>query len=214
MLKTGFYTLLTILTLSVSINTYANSIAAEAVLGKIVVLKINGVRQQFRVGETHRGVKVISASNAYVTVLSDQQKRRLKVGAASITTNYSPSIKSESIRRNRDGMYVTTGAINKGAATFLVDTGASAVAMSPHHAKSLGIDYKRDGRRTQTSTANGVAPGYLITLASVSVGSIKQNNVEAVVIEGAGLSTILLGMSFLNRVEVANKNGVMTLTSP
>ncbi len=189
------------------------NVAAEAVLGKLVVMQINGKREQLRVGETKGKVKVTDANTSIVTLNIDGEVRKIKVGVASVRSNYSQSKKIERISRNAIGMYEVVGTINNRSANFLVDTGATFVSLSLAHAKRLGIDYKTKGRLVQMSTANGVAPAYFIKLDTVSVGGITIDQVEGVVMAGAGMPEILLGMSFLNRVDVSYKAGIMTLES-
>ncbi len=109
------------------------------------------------------------------------------------------------------GHYYSTGAINGATTRFLLDTGATSVAMSGAEAARLGLDYKK-GQPGMASTANGVAPMYIIVADKVSVGDITLHQVEVSVVEGAGLPITLLGMSFLNRVEMKQNGGKMTLT--
>ena len=73
----------------------------------------------------------------------------------------------------------------------------------------LGLDYRK-GRRGMTNTANGRVPVYGVTLDRIRVGDIELSSVEAVVIE-QGLDITLLGMSFLNRVEMRRDGQTMTL---
>lgn len=189
------------------------SIAAEAVLGKLVVMQINGKREKMRVGETKHGINIIEANTNAVTVSVNGEARRIKVGSAAVRSAYSTSKKIEKIGRNLQGMYMTAGTINQQSANFLVDTGATFVALSPSHAKSFGIDAEKEGRLIQVSTANGTVPAYMVKLDSVSVGGITVEQVDGVVVTGQGMPEILLGMSFLNRIDVSYKNGVMTLES-
>ena len=93
---------------------------------------------------------------------------------------------------------------------FMVDTGATSIAIPAADANRLRIDYQK-GRRVSTQTANGVAPAYLVTLDSVRIGGIELNNVEAIVIE-QGLAVGLLGNSFLSRTEMRREGQTMTLT--
>lgn len=84
--------------------------------------------------------------------------------------------------------------------TFLFDTGASMIALTPEDAKRIGIDLKSLNYNFPLSTANGVSWGARITLTKVQIGDIIENNVEATVANG-GLDTSLLGMSFLKRLK-------------
>ena len=92
----------------------------------------------------------------------------------------------------------------------MVDTGATTVAMSLPQAKALGIDY-RNGRLTPISTASGYSKGYLVYLKTVTVGTVTVQNVEALVSVGDFPETILLGNSYLSRVNMFRENGVLVL---
>jgi aspartyl protease family protein len=93
---------------------------------------------------------------------------------------------------------------------FLVDTGASLISMGASEAKRLGIDYT-SGQRTASATANGVVPTYRVKLDEVKVGEITLNNVDGMVHITDNLPSTLLGMSFLNRMEMKRDGGKMTL---
>lgn len=189
----------------------AQSVVAEAVLGNLVVLNIDGQRSNIRVGESKQNVTVISADNSYVDIEIAGKPMRLRIGAAAVSSQYTPSTKTEKILRNEFGMYTTVGAINNKNANFIIDTGATFVAISEQHAQQFGVDYKRVGTQTQVSTANGIVPAYFVRFATVTVGTITLSQVEGVVVTGGGLPEILLGMSFLNRVDVSYSGGIMTM---
>jgi aspartyl protease family protein len=108
------------------------------------------------------------------------------------------------------GHFITTGAINGVAVRFLVDTGASLVSMSSAEAKRLGINYTV-GQKTFSSTANGVVPTYLVKFDEVRVGDVTVNNVDGMVHVGDTLPIVLLGMSFLNRMEMRRDGERMML---
>jgi len=93
---------------------------------------------------------------------------------------------------------------------FLVDTGATNIAMNEIVAGRLGIDFRYSGTPTRVSTASGIAPAHNVTLASVRVGDIELKNIRATVLEGQYPREVLLGMSFLSRVELERK-GKLTI---
>ena len=93
---------------------------------------------------------------------------------------------------------------------FLIDTGASVVALSSVVAESLGIDYSR-GQRGAVQTAQGNAESYFLTLDQVTVAGLTARNVQAAIISGSYPVDILLGMSFLRQVSMRENGGVMTL---
>ena len=93
---------------------------------------------------------------------------------------------------------------------FLVDTGATSIALPAREAARLGLDYRK-GARGVSNTANGPVTVYRVSLDTVRLGGIELHTVEAVVLE-SGLDTALLGMTFLNRVEMKREGSTMTLT--
>jgi aspartyl protease family protein len=92
----------------------------------------------------------------------------------------------------------------------MVDTGATSVVLPSADARRAGVNYL-SGTRRLTQTANGVVPVYAIKLDSLRIGDITLNNVDASVIEGDKLPMALLGMSFLNRMEMRRDGSTMTL---
>jgi len=108
------------------------------------------------------------------------------------------------------GHFVTQGSINGRNTGFVVDTGATSVAMGADEAKRLGIKYE-NGERSYSSTANGNVITYRVSLTSVRIQDVEVNNVEAAVLPGS-MPFILLGNSFLNRFQMKRDNDVLTLT--
>ena len=95
------------------------------------------------------------------------------------------------------GHFVADGQINGKSARFLVDTGATMIAMSKSEAERLGVNWK-NGQRSLVQTANGVVPTYQVSLTSVRIGDVEVFNVAASVVQ-AEMPVILLGNSFLGR---------------
>ena len=112
------------------------------------------------------------------------------------------------LQRNRDGHYVADGEINGHKVTFMVDTGATSVALSSRLARV--IDVKR-GAAIQVDTANGLALGYQTRLNTVRLGDIVVHEVSAVFSDGMMDDTVLLGMSFLKHVEFTQRANQLTL---
>ncbi len=108
------------------------------------------------------------------------------------------------------GHFVAQGQINGQSVQFLVDTGASFIMLGGPDARRLNINYA-NGQRIAISTANGVVPAYRVKLDEVRVGTITLNNVDGVVHPDAGMPVVLLGMSFLNRMEMKRDGDTMTL---
>lgn len=113
--------------------------------------------------------------------------------------------------RNRAGHYVAEGAINGRRINFLLDTGATAVALPAALARELGL---KRGAAVTVQTANGAAAGYETRLDSVRVGPIEMRGVAAIVADGMGGDTVLLGMSFLKRVDFTQSGERLILRAP
>jgi aspartyl protease family protein len=100
--------------------------------------------------------------------------------------------------------------INGVSVNMMVDTGASLIALPAADATRIGLNYKA-GRMGRANTAGGVVNTYLIKLDTIKIGDIELHQVDASVIE-AGLTMPLLGMSFLNRMEMRREGDQMTLS--
>lgn len=190
----------------------AASVTVEALLPNTVVLKINGARKTLRAGDSHEGVKLISA-DATVALL-EINGERLRLGLnRNITTSYqAPEQRRLDIPRNDRMQYITTALINGNSVRVLVDTGANVVAINSSQAEAMGIDYKTAGTPSKLETASSVIDAWTINLAVVEVGGMRVENVRASVIEGSYPSTPLLGMTYLQHVELRESNGVLSLS--
>lgn len=112
------------------------------------------------------------------------------------------------LQRNRAGHYVAEGEINGKQVTFLLDTGATQVALSAHLANQLGL---RRGASVPVQTANGMSQGFVTRLDSVRLGIIEVHDVSALVSEGIDDGIVLLGMSFLKQLEFTQRNDQLIL---
>lgn len=120
-----------------------------------------------------------------------------------------PAVSEEvTLQRNRSGHYVAEGTINGTGVTFMLDTGATQVALPMRTARALGLQL---GEAVQLRTANGDTLGYRTRLDRVRLGSIELRGVAAVATEGMDGDVVLLGMSFLKRVEFAQRGDRLTL---
>ncbi len=114
------------------------------------------------------------------------------------------------LKRNRQGHYLAAGEINGREVVFLIDTGATDVALSQDLARKLGLD---GGPTVEVQTANGVARGYMTRLDQVALGPIRLNDVRAIVVPNLGQES-LLGMSFLRNLTLTQTGDEMTLSLP
>ncbi len=176
------------------------------------VVSINGsAPKTLSVGQTMNGVKLVGANSQMATLQIEGKVQQLGMGqAASIGSNASGQ-QSVTLYANPQGHFVSECNISGKEIRFLLDTGATVVAMNSGDAKHANIDYKR-GTLVQAGTANGVVTGYRVVLPTLKIGSITLNQVEATVLEGGSPEIILLGMSALNRLEMKRQDIALTLT--
>ncbi|MBI5752457.1 MAG: TIGR02281 family clan AA aspartic protease [Hydrogenophilales bacterium] len=112
------------------------------------------------------------------------------------------------LERNRQGHYVADGEINGKKVTFMLDTGATSVALSSRLARELGL---KRGAAVQVNTANGAAPAFETRLGSVCLGAIVVHDVSANFSDGMMDDTVLLGMSFLKHLEFTQRENQLIL---
>ena len=111
-----------------------------------------------------------------------------------------PEVNRVTVIANAKGHYDLSGQINGQAVNFLLDTGASTIAMSADEARRLGIDYRK-GQKAKGQTATGEVDVYIVKLKNVSAEGLSLENVDASVVEG-DFNSMLLGMSFLSRIKM------------
>ena len=175
------------------------------------ILSIGGGEPKtVKVGQSFGGVKLIAVENDRATIDAEGKRSVLVRGQTYSSRGAASGAQSVTLAVGAGGHFMADGQINGGAIRFLVDTGATTIALPASDANRLHIDY-RNGRRGTTQTAGGPTPVFLVTLDTVRIGGIELQNVEAIVIE-QGLPIALLGNSFLNRMEMRREGQTMTLT--
>jgi aspartyl protease family protein len=112
----------------------------------------------------------------------------------------SHQIRTASLRKEGDGHYWATAMVNDIPVKFLVDTGASLVALSKRDARRIGIDTDHLDRNAEVRTAAGRVKAATTSLDQIMIDGVTVKNVSAVIID-EGLEHSLLGMSFLNRLQ-------------
>jgi aspartyl protease family protein len=179
--------------------------------GKALLL-VDDRRYTLAVGESSpEGVKLIAADSDRAIIAINGERREVRLGSQ-ISSHYPEAQKKVvDIYPDSNGMYRVEGSINNHSVSFLVDTGASAVAMNSGQAKRLGIDYRRKGIAGMAETASAQVPVYQVKLDKVTVGSIRLYGVVAMVIEGAQPSQVLLGQSFLNQLQMKREGALLRL---
>jgi aspartyl protease family protein len=182
-----------------------------AIGDKAAVLAIDGGNPKtVKVGQTWSGITVIAVERDQATVEIDGKRQVLRRGQHYRSAGAMASERqSITLAADSRGHFFSDGAINGNPTRFIVDTGATVIALPASEAQRLGIDYRK-GQAAITATAGGMVDAFRIRLDRVKLGDIELTGVDAVVIE-KGLTVNLLGMSFLNRVEMKREGETMTL---
>lgn len=189
------------------------SIEVNALLGTKALIVIDGQRRLLAEGErSEEGVMLVSVEEEGVMLEVNGETTFFSLGSSRVGTKFSrPEKVVERVYRDNEGMYRTAGSINGHIVGFLVDTGATSIAFNSHDAKRLGINYLLEGVPTTVNTAAGAARAWAVKLDRVTVGQITLHNIPAMVLDGSSPSEVLLGMSFLERLNVQHQGEVMVL---
>ncbi|APV49718.1 hypothetical protein BWI17_08505 [Betaproteobacteria bacterium GR16-43] len=180
--------------------------------GKAVVVINRGAPRTLSVGQkTSEGVTLLSVDKTSAVLEIDGKKQTLEMGQHFESAAATGSRGEVSIAAGQGGHFVASGQVNGIGVRFMVDTGATLVAIPAVEARRLGIAYEK-GQRGSSSTAGGIVPVFKVKLDSVTVGDITLLGVDAVVMEAPGMDFLLLGNSFLSRTEMRRDGTTLTLT--
>ena len=189
----------------------AQSVSFSGHMGDKALLVIDGTPRTLAVGASQSGVRLVSvnASTAVVEIGGKQQTLGLGGSPVSVSGVQREGGTQIVIPASYGGHFVTAGSINGKAVEFMVDTGATTIAMSIAEADRIGLKYK-DNAKLTGNTANGTVSGYQAVLGVVRVGDVQVYNVEAAILP-MPMPQVLLGNSFLNRFQMKRDNERMTL---
>jgi aspartyl protease family protein len=178
---------------------------------KALVQVDGGPLRTLTVGQaTPEGVRLVSVERDTAVFEIDGKRTALGIGQARIARS-EPATQSATLLADTAGHFAADGKVNGQSIRFMVDTGATITAIPAADARRLGIDLAK-GQLVLLRTATGTARARQVKLDVVSVGGVTLYGVEAVVMEGEGLTMPLLGMSFLNRMDMKREGSVLTLT--
>ena len=188
----------------------AVDVGLAGVMGSKALLMIDGGEPEaIAVGQSLSGVRLVSIQGDQAVIEIGGKKRPLRVGQHAVGSASADGSGKTILTADGQGHYFTTGTVNGVSVRFIVDTGATMISLGATDAKRIGIDASR-GMKGLTNTANGQAVVSKVQLDTVRVGDITLHNVDAVVHQ-TEMPMALLGMSFLNRLEIQQDGTTMTL---
>jgi aspartyl protease family protein len=176
---------------------------------KAMVVIDGGKRQTLALGAaTPEGVKLVAVESGAAVFEIDGKRRQMQIGQSVVS-----AAKAEkpglTLMADARGHFVAPGSINGEPMRFLVDTGATFVSLGAADAKRARIDFAK-GTPGMTQTANGMVRVWKVRVSSVKLGDITLHDVDASVHEH-DMPIVLLGMSFLNRMEMRRDGTSLTL---
>lgn len=182
--------------------------------GKALVIVDGSPPKSVAVGESYKGVTVVSTQGDVAVLEIAGKRHALRVGDAPASVGGGGQGGGAGGSRivlpvGSGGHFFTLGQINGRTTQMMVDTGATGIGISTADADRMGINYK-SGTPMQASTANGVISGWRVKLNSVQVGDVIVRDVDAAVTSGE-MPYVLLGNSFLSRFQMTRTNDQMVL---
>lgn len=189
----------------------AQAVALAGMLGgKALLVVDSNPPRALGVGDELHGVKVIAVARDEATVEIKGTRRTLRLGEAPVSVgSRAGGGRRVVLQADGRGHFVNTGTINGRTMQYMVDTGASMVAIGRADAERLGLNYQK-GQPVHMNTANGVAQGWRMKLDSVRIGDVEVFGVEAV-ITPQSMPYVLLGNSFLTEFQMTRINDQMVL---
>lgn len=206
--------LIVALVLAAPVLGYTQTVSMAGSIGDSkALLMINGAPHTLAVGTTVKGVtlKRVMPGQAEVEIAGKALLVTMGGAPASVGGGGGGGATGREIliAAGPGGHFVTSGQINGKPVQFMVDTGATTVAMGRGEAERLGIDWK-SGQRSLAQTAGGVVASYGVQLTSVRIGDVEVFGVNATILP-AEMPVVLLGNSFLSRFAMRRDANVMKL---
>lgn len=177
--------------------------------GKAVLVIDGGAPRTVPVGANVSGVRLIAVNQDSATVEIGGKRQRLAIGQHAHSGGQGGEAQNTSLTADSRGHFITTGTVNGATIRFMVDTGATSIALGASDARRANVS-TANARPVMVQTANGITQAWLVTLDTVRVGDVTLNGVEGMVHQH-DMPIALLGMSFLNRMEMKRDGQTMTL---
>lgn len=199
--------------LGVGSGARAQGVTLAGSMGSKALLVIDGQPHTLSVGQSAMGVTLLQLSDGQAQVQRGGSTATLRLGAAPARLSSTPPAAEAAqeivLPVGLGGHFTSAGAINGRAVQFMVDTGATVIALSQAEAERIGLAW-RDAPRALTHTANGAVPVHRVNLNSVRIGEVEVTHVDAVVVPAA-MNYVLLGNSFLGRFQMRRDNDLLRL---
>lgn len=206
----GLHSTLLALLLCAAAPLAAQDVGLAGIMGSKAMLMINGGQPEaVRVGESLDGVKVVAIQGEQVIVEIGGRKRPLRIGQHAVGAPPSDGSGKITLTADGSGHFFTTGTINGTSIRFIVDTGATMISLGASDVRRLGLDFNR-GQKGYSQTANGQVLVSKVKLDTVTIAGVTLHQVDALLHQN-DMPIALLGMSFLNRMEMQRDGGTMTL---
>jgi aspartyl protease family protein len=205
-------TCLALLLAAASSNVWSQNVVLAGRMGERALLVIDGQPVTVGVGQTVSGVKLRRWLGQDAEIERNGKVALAAAGGAPAQVNAAAPVASARelvITAGPGGHFSASGAINGKSVRFVVDTGATLVSLGLDDAARMNIDLN-GAREVMMQTANGAVKALLVTLNSVRVGDLELANVGAVVMPQP-MPVVLLGNSFLSRLQMRRENDVMRL---
>lgn len=190
----------------------AQTIALAGVLGQRALLVVNGgTPRSMAVGDNYQGIKVLAVRGDQAELEIGGQRIAVRLGESPASVGRRATEGSSRIVLNADssGHFISQGRINGQLMQYMVDTGATTMAIGAPEAERMGIVYKT-GKPGNYSTANGIVQGWRIQLDTVRIGDVELIGLDAVVLP-VSMPYVLLGNNFLARFMMTRSNEQMVL---
>lgn len=211
---------LALLLISLCVTTQALSAVQVNVVGlftnKVIVMINGNGPYSLAAGQTKNGVTLVSADSNTAHFLVEGKRQVLgmgqavSVGTSAVTADGTVNT-PVNLYADSEGHFFGQLVINGVTLKYLVDTGATSVAMNSGDAKYAKIDYQQ-GKKIQVSTANGITSAHLLKLNTIKIGTIVLHNIDVTVLDGGSPPFVLLGMSAQNRLDMKRQGAVLTMT--
>jgi aspartyl protease family protein len=171
---------------------------------RVEVLIDNRAVRTLRIGESSaEGVRLVDIRDGAALLEFDGRRWQMRLGSSTAP--------SAVLQADERGHFIVNADVNGVPLRALIDTGATSVAINMTDARRAGVNFA-GARRVWVQTAGGPRSAILARLAYVRIGELLVRDVEATVSEANELPIALLGMSFLNRVELQRSGQTLTLT--